>query len=181
MPERRFLGEQYVKSTLPGRLAAMLAGIRSHAPAAKIVVIDYPDFYDLSVPLCIGLSSADHQALDNGINELDGALQTAAKNNGDTFADVRSGFSGRELCDGSGWLNSVTLPIGNSYHPTAAGQKNGYLPAFTTAAAKAGQLRRQEAGGPRPGSRHWARERFTGRGRRRRGCSCPPPGRRSPG
>jgi hypothetical protein len=50
------------------------------------------------------------------------------------FADPRPKFSGHELCDGAGWLNSVTIPIGSSYHPTAAGQANGYLPTFTPAA-----------------------------------------------
>ena len=132
-------GEKYATNTLPGLLDTTLADIRSHAPNAKIVVLDYPDFYDLSVSLCIGLSGADHQALDTGINDLDGVIRTAAANNGDTFADVRAQFSGHELCDGAGWLNSVTLPIGNSYHPTATGQKDGYLPVFSAAAAAVGQ------------------------------------------
>ena len=128
-------GEQFVKDTLPGRLDTMLADISADAPNAKVVVLDYPDFYDLSAWFCLGLSGADHQALDAGVNDLDTALQTAAEVNGDTFADVRTGFSGHELCDGAGWLNSVTLPIGNSYHPTATGQKSGYLPVLTAAAA----------------------------------------------
>jgi lysophospholipase L1-like esterase len=132
-------GEQYVNNTLPAQLNTTLADIRAHAPNAKVIVLDYPDFYDLNARLCLGLSGADHQALDNAANDLDGVLQSAAARNGDTFADVRPGFSGHELCDGAGWLNSVTLPIGNSYHPTATGQKSGYLPAFTAAAAKVGQ------------------------------------------
>lgn len=132
-------GEQFVNSTLPGQLNTTLADIRAHAPNAKIVVLDYPDFYDLNAKLCLGLSSGDHQALDNGINALDSTLQAAAAANGATFADVRAQFSGHELCDGAGWLNSVTLPIGNSYHPTATGQKSGYLPVFSAAAAEVGQ------------------------------------------
>jgi len=131
--------EQYANTALPGQLNTTLADIRSHAPNAKIIVLGYPDFYDLSVSICIGLSRADHQALDNGINDLDGVIQTAAANNGDTFADVRSQFSGHELCDGSSWLHSITLPIGNSYHPTATGQKDGYLPVFSATATKVGQ------------------------------------------
>jgi lysophospholipase L1-like esterase len=131
--------EQYASTTLPGKLAATLADIRSGAPYAKIIVLDYPDFYDLSAWFCLGLSSADHQALDSGINDLDGVIQAAAVASGDTFADVRSQFSGHELCDGSGWLHSVTLPIGDSYHPTATGQQDGYLPVFRAAANAAGQ------------------------------------------
>jgi len=126
--------EKYASTTLPGQLNKTLTDIRSHAPNARIVVLDYPDFYDLSAWLCIGLSSADHQALDNGINDLDGVLQTAAADNGDAFVDVRSQFSAHELCGGSAWLKSVTLPISTSYHPTAAGQQDGYLPVFTPAA-----------------------------------------------
>src|SRR5487761_1038185 len=128
--------DKYVSDTLPGQLDTTLTDIRSHAPNAKVVVLDYPDFYDLSAWLCIGLfgagpPAADHQALDQGISGLDNVLQAAAVRNGDTFADVRSQFSAHELCGGSSWLNSITLPITSSYHPTAAGQKDGYLPVFT--------------------------------------------------
>ena len=69
---------------------------------------------------------------------LVGALRLALAN-GDAFADVRSAFSGHELCDWGAWLHSVTWPIGNSYHPTAAGHQDGYLPVFSAAASKAGQ------------------------------------------
>ncbi len=129
--------EKFVSDTLPGRLDTTLTDIRADAPNAKVVVVGYPDFYDLSAWLCLGLSSADHQALDTGINDLDGALSAAAARNGDTFADARSQFSAHEICSGSSWLNSVTLPITSSYHPTATGQKDGYLPAFAAAATEA--------------------------------------------
>jgi lysophospholipase L1-like esterase len=133
-------GEQYANNTLPGLLDTMLGDIRAHAPNAEVIVLDYPDFYDLGAWFCIGLSSADHQALDAGVDDLDGVLKTAATNNGDTFADVRSQFSGHELCDGSAWVHSVDLTnIDESYHPTATGQQSGYLPVFSAAATKAGQ------------------------------------------
>jgi len=131
--------DKFVADTLPARLNATLADIRAAAPNAKIVVLGYPDFYDLSAWLCLGLSSADHQALDTGINDLDNALQAAAAKNGDTFADVRSDFAAHEICGGSSWLNAITLPITSSYHPTATGQKDGYLAGFTAAAAADGE------------------------------------------
>ncbi len=145
-------GEQIIAQTLPGRLNTTLSDIRAHAPNAKVVVVGYPDFYDLSASFCIGLSSADHQALDGAADQLDAALKTAAAANGDTFADVRGQFSGHELCDGSGWLNSVTLPIDASYHPTAAGQKDGYLPVHDRRRGGrrpvAGQEKRERPAGP---------------------------------
>jgi lysophospholipase L1-like esterase len=132
--------EQYANTTLPGNLDSLFADIKGDAPNAHVVVLDYPDFYDLSVPVCIGLSSGDHQALDNGINDLDGVIQTAADNAGFYFADVRGQFSGHELCDGAGWLNSLDIfDIDSSYHPTATGQADGYYPVFTAAAEAVGQ------------------------------------------
>jgi len=126
--------ENYVRTTLPGSLNTMLSDIRAKAPSARIVLVGYPHFYDLNVWLCLGLSSADHSAIDAGIDVLDGVLSTAAADNGDVFSDARPAFSGHELCTGDGWLNSVTIPIGDSYHPTATGQKDGYLPTFTKSA-----------------------------------------------
>ena len=51
------------------------------------------------------------------------------------FADVRSAFSGHEICDSSSWLHSVNfLDIPESYHPTASGQSGAYEPVFSASA-----------------------------------------------
>jgi hypothetical protein len=121
---------------LPARLDTTLQTIRTDAPAAKIVVLGYPDLYDLSESSsCIGLSTADRTALNQGAGDLDSALATAAATAGDTYADVRGEFAGHEICDSGSWLHSVDIfSLSSSYHPTAAGQELGYLPAFTSAA-----------------------------------------------
>jgi lysophospholipase L1-like esterase len=128
--------EAFVANQLPARLDTTLQTIRADAPSAKVVVLGYPDLYDLSESgSCIGLSTADRTALNQGADALDGALQTAALANNDTFADVRGQFAGHEICDSDDWLRSVDIfAISSSYHPTAAGQDLGYLPAFTSAA-----------------------------------------------
>lgn len=128
--------ESFIASTLPGRLDTMLQDIRADAPSATVVVLGYPDLYDLSKSSsCIGLSTADRTALNQGADDLDNALATAAAANHDVFADVRTEFAGHVICDSSSWLNSVDiLSISSSYHPTAAGQQDGYLPALSKAA-----------------------------------------------
>ena len=124
-----------VADVLPTELNTVLQTIRHDAPAARIVVLDYPDLYDLSRSSgCIGLSTADRTALNQGADQLDSAISAAAARNGDTFADVRSAFAGHEICDSGSWLHSVTWPLGESYHPSASGQELGYLPQFTAAA-----------------------------------------------
>ena len=57
-----------------------------------------------------------------------------AANAGFTFSGVVDEFTGHELCSGSPWLNSVTVPVYESYHPKSAGQSGGYLPAFRSVA-----------------------------------------------
>ena len=126
----------FATTQLPGRLASTLQAIRQHAPNAKIVLLGYPDLYDLSRSgSCIGLSTQDRTALNRGAAALDGALRAAAQANEDTFADVRAQFAGHEICDSGSWLHAVDIfALSSSYHPTAAGQDQGYLPVFTGAA-----------------------------------------------
>jgi lysophospholipase L1-like esterase len=121
--------ETYIANQLPARLDSALQAIRSHAPSAKIVLLGYPELYDLSKSsTCIGLSTTDRTALNGAADQLDSAMGSAAARSSATFADVRSRFSGHEICDGSSsWLNSVNiLSISSSYHPTASGQIQGY-------------------------------------------------------
>jgi len=128
--------ESFVAGQLPALLDETLTTIRADAPNATVVVLGYPDLYDLSKSgTCIGLSTKDRTALNQGAEDLDNALQAAAQANADTFADVRGQFAGHEICDSGSWLHSVDIfAISSSYHPTAAGQELGYLPVFSRAA-----------------------------------------------
>jgi lysophospholipase L1-like esterase len=129
------VAESFVASQLPARLTATLQAIKSHAPRGKVVVLGYPELFDLSRSgSCPGLSTQDRAALNRGADDLDAALRTAAQTSHATFADVRGQFRGHEICDPGSWLYSVDLfAIGSSYHPNASGQELGYLPVFTAA------------------------------------------------
>jgi lysophospholipase L1-like esterase len=125
--------ESEAKTQLPAKLDSVYAAIKADAPNARVVVLDYPELYDLSQSSsCIGLSTTDRTDLNQAADTLDGVIQTEAAKYGDTFADVRSAFSGHEICDSSSWLHSVNiLDIDESYHPTASGQSGAYLPVFS--------------------------------------------------
>lgn len=125
--------ESLIASQLPGELDSVLSAIKADAPNARVVVLDYPDLYDLSKSSsCIGLSTTDRTDLNNGANDLDSQIQAAAARHGDVFADVRGAFSGHEICDSSSWLHSVNfLDVSESYHPTASGQSGAYEPVFS--------------------------------------------------
>ncbi|OQD54414.1 lipase [Streptomyces phaeoluteigriseus] len=124
----------YVDSTLPGKLDSVYSAIRSKAPTAHVVVIGYPRFYKVGTT-CLGLSETKRIAINNASDHLNTALAKRAAAHGFAFGDVRTTFTGHEICSGSSWLHSVNwLNIGESYHPTAAGQSGGYLPVLNSAA-----------------------------------------------
>jgi lysophospholipase L1-like esterase len=125
--------EAEISADLPGELNTVLAAISADAPDARVVVLGYPHLYDLSKSSgCIGLSTTDRTDLNQAADQLDAQIQAAAQRHDDVFADVRSAFSGHEICDSNRWLNSVDwLDLGVSYHPTEAGQADGYDQVFS--------------------------------------------------
>ncbi|HUI60318.1 MAG TPA: SGNH/GDSL hydrolase family protein, partial [Steroidobacteraceae bacterium] len=127
--------QSFASRALSTRLDATLLAIHAHAPTARVVVLDYPEIYDISrSATCVGISTIKRRAIDRGADRLDRVIAAAAARNGDVFRDVRRYFSGHEICDPGSWLNSLTWPLADSYHPTASGQELGYLPAFRAAA-----------------------------------------------
>ncbi|AJT68105.1 Lipase [Streptomyces lydicus] len=125
---------KYIATTLPGRLDTVYNAIAAKAPAAQVVVLGYPRFYKLNGGCVAGLSEKSRAAINAAADDINGVTAKRAADHGFAFADVNSTFSGHELCSGSPWLRSVTYPVDESYHPTAAGQSSGYLPVFGSAA-----------------------------------------------
>ncbi|GGZ85752.1 SGNH/GDSL hydrolase family protein [Streptomyces subrutilus] len=125
----------YVDSTLPGQLDQVYNAIDSRAPNARVVVLGYPRFYKLNGTCVTGLTEGERTAINNASDYLNAAVAKRAADHGFTFASVAGAFTNHEICSSNAWLHSVNwLNIGESYHPTAAGQSGGYLPVFTNAA-----------------------------------------------
>lgn len=124
----------YMDTTLRGDLDRLYTAIRRKAPAAHIVVLGYPHLYKLKGTCMAGLSDTARSAVNNSVNHLNTVIAKRVADHGFTFADVRSAFSGHEICSASPWLRSVDLLAPTeSYHPTALGQSRGYLPVFAGA------------------------------------------------
>ncbi|MEI5099719.1 SGNH/GDSL hydrolase family protein [Streptomyces sp. PmtG] len=126
----------FVDSTLPGKLDRVYSSIKSKAPSARVVVLSYPRFYKLGGSCLAGLTEGERKAINGAADHLNTATAKRAADHGFTFADVNSTFAGHEICSSDPWLHSVVWTnIGESYHPTAAGQSGGYLPVFSRAAS----------------------------------------------
>ncbi|MGX1674608.1 SGNH/GDSL hydrolase family protein [Streptomyces sp. NPDC055400] len=125
----------YVQNTLPGQLDSVYSAITARAPAAHVVVLGYPRFYQLNGSCIAGLTETERAAINGAADLINSTTAKRAADHGFTFGDVTSTFTGHEICSGSAWLHSVNwLDPSVSYHPTAAGQSGGYLPVFSAAA-----------------------------------------------
>lgn len=120
----------YARNTLPGLLDTVYATVESRAPNAEIVVLGYPRIYELGGSCKAGLSETKRAAINSGADTLAEVTAERAAAAGLTFVDVRSVFSGHEICSSDWWLNSLTWPVDESYHPTAEGHASGYLAAL---------------------------------------------------
>jgi lysophospholipase L1-like esterase len=128
--------EHAMITSLPRSLDRLLAAIRQHSPAARVVLTGYPLLFDPARPgSCSQISHREQVAFNRAANLLDTTIKSAAARHGAAFADVRGAFRHHAICDGAAWLNGLELfsPT-DSFHPTIAGQTRGYLPAFTAAA-----------------------------------------------
>jgi lysophospholipase L1-like esterase len=129
--------ENDINQHLAAKLDATYAAIRSKAPGAKVVVLDYPQLFDTTTSSCGfgGMSLAKRRALNQGAVALDAVIKARAQAARFTFAEVQGTFGGHGICSSAPYLNNLTiLPPTNSFHPNQAGYRNGYLPALTDAA-----------------------------------------------
>ena len=121
----------FVNTTLPGLLDNTYNAIRGHASNATVYVVGYPRFYQVGGSCSVGLSDTSRGYINSGADTLDSAISAAASRHGFRFVDVRTAFTNHGICSSSSWLNSVTWPVVNSYHPNASGYSAGYLPALS--------------------------------------------------
>jgi lysophospholipase L1-like esterase len=128
--------QSIIKNTLPGRLDSVNNAIKTRAPSAKVIVLDYPKLFNGED--CNALtffSSSEESRLNETAELMKSVISAAATRAGANFVfrDVIPGFIGHAVCDGGGgssteWINGLSNPTGESYHPKVAGHANVYYP-----------------------------------------------------
>ncbi len=121
--------QSFINNQLPSRLSTLYAAIRTRAPAAKVVVVGYPRIF-MGVDCNAGtwFTGAEMTRLNQTADLLNARLSTAAAARGFTFANPSSRFVGHAVCGSPEWLNGLSWPISESYHPNRAGHSSGYTP-----------------------------------------------------
>lgn len=119
----------FITNTLPGRLSTLYASIKAKAPNAKVVVVGYPRLFQGEDCNAGTFFSPDEETKLNATADLlNSKLSAAASAKGFTFANPTSRFVGHAVCDDVEWLNGLSNPISESYHPNRTGHSSGYYP-----------------------------------------------------
>jgi lysophospholipase L1-like esterase len=123
--------QAYITNTLPGRLDLVNNKIKSRSPTAKVIVLSYPRlFMGEDCNAGTWFSPEEMTRLNTTANMLRDKLRAAATRAGANFVfkDAIPPFVGHAVCDSPEWVNGLSNPIGESYHPNRAGHSSGYTP-----------------------------------------------------
>ena len=122
-----------VKSVLPGRLSTLYASIKSKAPNAKVVVVGCPRIFNgVDCNALTWFSSYEMYRLNQTADLLNGTTSAQAAAKGLTFANPTTRFVGHAVCDSAEWINGLSSPVSESYHPKVVGQRDGYAVVVAT-------------------------------------------------
>jgi lysophospholipase L1-like esterase len=121
--------QNYIRNTLPGQLNSVYAQIKSRSPTAKVIVLGYPRLFNgEDCNAGTWFSPDDESRLNATADLLRDVTRGRATAYGFTFKDVIPPFVGHAVCDSPEWLNGLSNPVGESYHPNRTGHSSGYLP-----------------------------------------------------
>ncbi|ADB53385.1 SGNH/GDSL hydrolase family protein [Conexibacter woesei] len=121
--------QAFIRNTLPGRLDSVYAQIRTRSPSARVVVLGYPRLF-MGVD-CNGgtfFSGDELTRMNQTADMLRDVTRGRAAAAGFSFADAIPAFTGHAVCSSTEWLNGLSNPVGESYHPNRTGHSSGYAP-----------------------------------------------------
>lgn len=126
--------QAFIAGTLPGRLKSLYADIRAKAPNALVVAVGYPRiFMGEDCNAATWFSPAEEARLNTTADQINARTSAAASAAGFRFANPTSAFTGHAVCDDPEWINGLSSPVENSYHPNKAGHASGYTPVVSAA------------------------------------------------
>jgi lysophospholipase L1-like esterase len=119
----------FITNTLPGLLDNLYNRIRALAPNARVVIVGYPRLFNESNCQSLArISPGEQTAMNDTADLLATTIQAQAAAHGFAFVDPRTAFAGHAICDSVEWINGLSSPTMESYHPNRSGHSSGYAP-----------------------------------------------------
>jgi lysophospholipase L1-like esterase len=116
----------FIRSTLPSRLDGLYTAIRQAAPNARVAVVGYPRLFNgEECNLASRISPGEQAELNATADLLAQTIRARAVARGFAFVDPRTAFASHSVCADVEWINGLSNPISESYHPNRSGQ-SGY-------------------------------------------------------
>jgi lysophospholipase L1-like esterase len=126
--------KSFIQNTLPGRLDNLYNAMRARATTARIVVVGYPRLFNgQECNLGSRISSSEQAELNATADLLRTVTSARAAAHGFGYANAIPPFVGHAICDSVEWINGLSSPISESYHPNRSGHASGYAPIVETA------------------------------------------------
>jgi lysophospholipase L1-like esterase len=118
-----------IDNQLPGSLDGLYGSISGLAPSAQVVVVGYPRiFMGEDCNALTWFSPEEESRLNATADLINGVIASAASAHGFGFANPTGAFIGHAVCDDPEWLNGLSNPVSDSYHPNQSGHASGYAP-----------------------------------------------------
>jgi hypothetical protein len=139
------------------RLDLVYHAIRTRAPNAIVAAVGYPRRFNGTDCNALTFFSSDQMTkLNAPADMLVNVTRARARGHGMLFVDVRQAFVGHAVCENPEWLNGLSNPTRESYHPNTLGHPPGHAP--TVRATLLAAPSRAPCGASR-GPRAWRRSR----------------------
>lgn len=129
-------GVSTLRNQLPGRYDTLFGQIKAKAPNARVSVGGYPHIFNGED--CNALtffSPAEESSINGATTELDGLIRTKAGASGFRYVDPVATFKGHAVCDDAEWINGLSNPVEESYHPNRTGNE-AYASLFAPSAKR---------------------------------------------
>ena len=121
--------QNVINNDLPGRLTSLYSSIRSRATQARIVAVGYPRLFNgTDCNAGTWFSATEMSRLNTTGDLLNAKISAAASAAGFAFGDPTSAFTGHAICASTEWINGLSYPTSESYHPNRLGHSSGYTP-----------------------------------------------------
>lgn len=134
-------GLAILNTQMPARYDAVFGAIAAGAPNADVRVGGYPHLFNgQDCHILTFFTAAEMTLLNGATDQLDAMIAQRTDLAGFDYVDPRAAFDGHQVCDDVEWINNLTLPIVESFHPNRPGNV-GYAEVFwpgSTAGVPAG-------------------------------------------
>ena len=116
--------QAFIADKLGPRLDNLYGDIRGLAPNALVVAVGYPRLFNgEDCNAGTWFSGTEMTRLNQTADQLNAKIHSRADAAGFTFVDPTAAFLGHAVCADVEWVNGLSSPTRESYHPNVKGQQ----------------------------------------------------------